>query len=53
MMAAGPPHRRRFIASVFFATPDAFRAWLDGRHASPPAVGVGFPKTGSGRPSLA
>jgi uncharacterized protein YdeI (YjbR/CyaY-like superfamily) len=36
----------------FFATPEAFRAWLELHHASAPELLVGFHKTKTGKPSL-
>jgi uncharacterized protein YdeI (YjbR/CyaY-like superfamily) len=36
----------------FFATPEAFRAWLEEHHASAPELVVGFHKKSSGRPSM-
>jgi uncharacterized protein YdeI (YjbR/CyaY-like superfamily) len=37
---------------MFFATPAAFRAWLQEHHATAKELLVGFYKTGSGRPSI-
>jgi len=37
---------------MFFATPEAFRAWLEEHHASATELLVGFHKKGSGRPSI-
>jgi len=37
---------------IFFATPAAFRAWLEEHHATSQEVLVGFYKKGSGRPSI-
>lgn len=37
---------------TFFATPAAFRAWLDEHHARIPELLVGFYKKGSGKPSI-
>ena len=37
---------------TFFATPDAFRDWLQRNHASAPELLVGFWKKGTGRPSI-
>lgn len=37
---------------VYFATPDAFRAWLEAHHAEATELVVGFYKRGTGRPSL-
>lgn len=39
-------------APTFFATPDAFRAWLDEYHDVADELWVGFFKKDSGRPSL-
>ena len=36
----------------FFATPAAFRAWLDAHHDREPELLVGFHKKGSGKPSM-
>jgi len=36
----------------FFATPEDFRAWLSGHHASADELLVGFWKKGSGKPSI-
>jgi uncharacterized protein YdeI (YjbR/CyaY-like superfamily) len=36
----------------FFASPRAFRTWLERHHASEPSLLVGFWKVGTGRPSL-
>lgn len=36
----------------FFATPAAFRAWLEAHHADAPELLVGYYKKGTGRPSL-
>src|SRR5687768_11397585 len=36
----------------FFATPDAFRAWLEANHDRERELVVGFYKKGSGRPSI-
>jgi uncharacterized protein YdeI (YjbR/CyaY-like superfamily) len=36
----------------FFATPAAFRAWLDAHHATATELVVGFYKTNSGKPSM-
>jgi uncharacterized protein YdeI (YjbR/CyaY-like superfamily) len=38
--------------STFFATPAAFRKWLDAYHATASELTVGFYKTGSGKPSM-
>jgi uncharacterized protein YdeI (YjbR/CyaY-like superfamily) len=38
--------------AVYFATPDAFRAWLEAHHATHEALLVGFHKRGSGRPGM-
>jgi uncharacterized protein YdeI (YjbR/CyaY-like superfamily) len=37
---------------TFFATPAAFRRWLEKNHAKAAELWVGFHKKGSGRPSL-
>lgn len=37
---------------TFFATPQAFREWLERHAASAPELLVGFHKVGSGRPSM-
>jgi len=37
---------------TFFATPAAFRAWLQQHHATATELTVGFYKTGTGRPSI-
>jgi uncharacterized protein YdeI (YjbR/CyaY-like superfamily) len=37
---------------TFFATPEAFRAWLLAHHESARELWVGFYKKGSGRPSI-
>jgi uncharacterized protein YdeI (YjbR/CyaY-like superfamily) len=37
---------------TFFATPDAFRAWLEEHHETEGELLVGFHKKGSGRPSI-
>ena len=37
---------------TFFATPAAFRAWLERHHADRRELWVGFHKKGSGRPSM-
>ena len=37
---------------TFFATPQAFRQWLERHAASAPELLVGFHKVGSGRPSM-
>jgi uncharacterized protein YdeI (YjbR/CyaY-like superfamily) len=37
---------------MFFATPDAWRAWLGRHHASAEELWVGFYKRGTGRPSI-
>jgi uncharacterized protein YdeI (YjbR/CyaY-like superfamily) len=39
-------------APTFFATPAAFRRWLEKHHESESELLVGFYKTGSGRPSI-
>lgn len=38
--------------STFFATPKAFRQWLESHADSAPELLVGFHKVGSGRPSM-
>jgi uncharacterized protein YdeI (YjbR/CyaY-like superfamily) len=40
------------VEPTFFATPAAFRAWLERHHADERELLVGFYKKGSGRPSL-
>ena len=37
---------------TFFATPSAFRAWLEAHHDRARELWVGFHKKGSGRPSI-
>jgi uncharacterized protein YdeI (YjbR/CyaY-like superfamily) len=37
---------------TYFATPAAFRAWLEAHHATAPELLVGFYKTSSGKPSM-
>ena len=37
---------------IFFATPQAFRAWLQARHAKDAELWVGFYRKASGRPSI-
>jgi uncharacterized protein YdeI (YjbR/CyaY-like superfamily) len=37
---------------TYFATPEAWRAWLKKNHATAAELLVGFYKTGSGRPSI-
>ena len=37
---------------TFFATPEAFRRWLEKHHETERELLVGFYKTGSGRPSI-
>lgn len=37
---------------TFFATPSAFRAWLDANHAKKTELVVGFYKTSTGKPSI-
>ena len=39
-------------APTFFATPQAFRQWLERHAASAQELLVGFHKVGSGRPSM-
>jgi len=38
--------------ATYFATPDAFRAWLEANHEKEIELLVGFHKTGTGRPSI-
>jgi uncharacterized protein YdeI (YjbR/CyaY-like superfamily) len=38
--------------TTFFATPDDFRAWLEGNHEGAGELWVGFYKVGSGRASI-
>jgi uncharacterized protein YdeI (YjbR/CyaY-like superfamily) len=38
--------------ATFFASPEAFRAWLEEHHATVQEFWVGFYKKGSGRPSI-
>jgi len=40
------------VKPVYFASPDAFRAWLEAHHAEATELVVGFYKRGTGRPSL-
>lgn len=40
------------MEAVFFATPDAFRAWLVANHKTADELLVGYYKTGTGRPSI-
>jgi uncharacterized protein YdeI (YjbR/CyaY-like superfamily) len=40
------------LQPCFFATPAAFRAWLDAYHASAGELWVGYYKKGSGQPSI-
>lgn len=40
------------LAPRFFATPAAFRAWLDAHHASARELIVGFYRKGTGKPSI-
>jgi uncharacterized protein YdeI (YjbR/CyaY-like superfamily) len=40
------------VKPVYFATPDAFRAWLEAHHGEVTELVVGFYKRGTGRPSL-
>jgi uncharacterized protein YdeI (YjbR/CyaY-like superfamily) len=40
------------VKPKFFATPDAFRKWLDKHHASSKEQWVGFYKKASGKPSI-
>src|SRR6185369_10531849 len=37
---------------TFFATPEAWRAWLAAHHATAAEISVGFWKTDSGKPSI-
>ena len=37
---------------VFFATPEAFRAWLEANHETATELVVGFHKAATGRPSM-
>ena len=43
---------RRATSPTFFATPEAFRAWLERHGATAPELLVGFRKVGSGKPSI-
>jgi len=43
---------KRAPTATFFATPEAFRAWLLAHHESARELWVGFYKKGSGRPSI-
>jgi uncharacterized protein YdeI (YjbR/CyaY-like superfamily) len=45
------PPSSRGAAPTFFATPEAFRAWLEQHHASARELLLGFCKQGTGRPS--
>ena len=40
------------LEPLFFATPAAWRAWLEQHHAETPELLVGFYKKGTGRPSI-
>ena len=40
------------IDPLYFAAPDAFRAWLKTHHAKAPELLVGYYKVGSGKPSM-
>ena len=40
------------VRPTYFATPEAFRAWLEENHATAPELLVGFWKVGSVRPSM-
>ncbi|HEX3068513.1 MAG TPA: YdeI/OmpD-associated family protein [Thermoanaerobaculia bacterium] len=40
------------MSSTFFATPKAFRKWLEKHHAEKSELLVGFYKKGSGKPSI-
>jgi len=42
----------RPVDPIFFASPEAFRSWLEANHASAQELWVGFWKRTSGRPSL-
>lgn len=42
----------RSVKPTFFATPAAFRSWLEANHATKSELLVGFYKTSSGKPSL-
>jgi len=44
------PARLRRVEPRFFASPDAFRAWLEANHDSETEVMVGFHKKHTGRP---
>ena len=46
------PQSQPLTKPTFFATPEAFRRWLDKHHESAPELLVGFYKTGSGKPSI-
>ena len=48
-MPAGKPSP---IDATFFATPAAFRKWLERNHAQQSELWVGFHKKGSGKPSM-
>src|SRR5437764_15434967 len=43
---------KRAPTATFFATPEAFRAWLLAHYESARELWVGFYKKGSGRPSI-
>ena len=45
-------NRQNATEPTFFATPEAFRAWLEAHHASEQELLVGFYKKGSGIPSI-
>jgi len=47
-----PANWRAASKPTFFATPAAFRAWLERHHASRDELWVGFHKKGTGRPSI-
>ena len=38
--------------ATFFASPEAFRAWLEQHHATARELWVGYYKKGSGKPSI-
>jgi len=40
------------VKPTFFATPAAFRSWLEGNHGTKSELLVGFYKTSSGKPSI-
>lgn len=49
---SAPAAGRAPVDPTFFATPGAFRAWLDAHHQSARELWVGFFKKGSGRPRI-